>query len=541
MSNIFTLSIKDKKLDTCTINNNNYLVNQTRHYPPESKEWSNNIYAFNKNTTKLLPIADIVIIKLIRSYFNMYSRKLEKNIKYPSIRMRTRMKRLSTNRILVSKAEVKHTNDKLSITLYLYNRQKKYYINKIKKRYLLGLNIKNLKFLVKKVKTNLINLIYYKNKVNAKNSWDLKFLKNSRDFKYLRSLIRSKSYINLRKSYSFLDIKEKVNSKVKFIKIEVSNIISNIRKEKDLFFKTLTWNNDNFKNYEKIYIKNFVLKYLEKGILYMYYKQILFLNKSKFNNIYIVPLKNIISKIYNKKVEFNLINLKYYHLNSDIFTQILVTKLRNRKNRVLRVLKTSLRNIKLPSINKFFILNEIYTRKKKLQNLIVKDLLFDPLHIKKKPKDDILNNILEESLPINLKTNFIVYLKQIVLNKSLPNKYRIQFKTFLKTPNLNISLSPLIKKEFDRFCKNTMLNSLKYKVVNGIRIEASGRLTKRIVAARSIFKLRYNGNLKNTDSSRKGFSSVLLRGHFKSNLQYTKLSSKTRIGSFGLKGWINSN
>ena len=81
-----------------------------------------------------------------------------------------------------------------------------------------------------------------------------------------------------------------------------------------------------------------------------------------------------------------------------------------------------------------------------------------------------------------------------------------------------------------------MLNSLKHKVVNGIRIEASGRLTKRIVAARSIFKLRYNGNLKNTDSSRKGFSSVLLRGHFKSNLQYTKLSSKTRIGSFGLKG-----
>lgn len=540
MSNIFTLSIKDKKLDTCTINND-YLVNQTRHYPPESKEWSNNIYAFNKNTTKLLPIADIVIIKLIRSYFNMYSRKLEKNIKYPSIRMRTRMKRLSTNRILVSKAEVKHTNDKLSITLYLYNRQKKYYINKIKKRYLLGLNIKNLKFLVKKVKTNLINLIYYKNKVNAKNSWDLNFLKNSRDFKYLRSLIRSKSYINLRKSYSFLDIKEKVNSKVKFIKIEVLNIISNIRKEKDLFFKTLTWNNDNFKNYEKIYIKNFVLKYLEKGILYMYYKQILFLNKSKFNNIYIVPLKNIISKIYNKKVEFNLINLKYYHLNSDIFTQILVTKLRNRKNRVLRVLKTSLRNIKLPSLNKFFILNEIYTRKKKLQNLIVKDLLFDPLHIKKKPKDDILNSILEESLPINLKTNFIVYLKQIVLNKSLPNKYRIEFKTFLKTPNFNISLSPLIKKEFDRFCKNTMLNSLKHKVVNGIRIEASGRLTKRIVAARSIFKLRYNGNLKNTDSSRKGFSSVLLRGHFKSNLQYTKLSSKTRIGSFGLKGWINSN
>ena len=239
MLNIFRLRLKDKKLDTCTINND-YLVNQTKHYPPECKEWSNNIYAFNKNTTKLLPIADTVITKLIRSYFNMYSRKLEKKLKYPSIRMRVRMRRLSTNRILVSRAEVKHTNDKLLITLYLYNRQKKYYINKIKKRYLLGLNIKNLKFLVKKVKTNLINLIYYKNKLNAKNELNLKYLKKSRDFKYLTSLIRSRSFKNLRKSNSFLNIKEKVNSKIKFIKIEVLNIISNVRKEKDTFINTLT-------------------------------------------------------------------------------------------------------------------------------------------------------------------------------------------------------------------------------------------------------------------------------------------------------------
>jgi len=94
----------------------------------------------------------------------------------------------------------------------------------------------------------------------------------------------------------------------------------------------------------------------------------------------------------------------------------------------------------------------------------------------------------------------------------------------------------VLKKEYDNFYKNTVLNSLKHKVVNGIRIEASGRLTRRIVAARSIFKLRYIGSLKNTDSSYKGFSSVILRGHFKSNLQHTKLSSKRRIGSFGIKG-----
>ncbi len=88
---------------------------------------------------------------------------------------------------------------------------------------------------------------------------------------------------------------------------------------------------------------------------------------------------------------------------------------------------------------------------------------------------------------------------------------------------------------------NTVLDSINNKSITGIRLEATGRLTRRNVAARSIHKLRYKGNLKNMDSSYKGFSSVLLRGHAKSNVQYTKLKSKLRIGSFGLKGWVSSN
>jgi hypothetical protein len=32
----------------------------------------------------------------------------------------------------------------------------------------------------------------------------------------------------------------------------------------------------------------------------------------------------------------------------------------------------------------------------------------------------------------------------------------------------------------------------------------------------------------------------MLRGHAKSNIQYTKLNSKTRNGAFGLKSWISS-
>jgi len=63
-------------------------------------------------------------------------------------------------------------------------------------------------------------------------------------------------------------------------------------------------------------------------------------------------LKNIISKIYNKKVEFNFVNLKYLHLNSDIFSESIAIKLRNRENRLLRVLKKALKLVKLPSLSK---------------------------------------------------------------------------------------------------------------------------------------------------------------------------------------------
>ena len=546
MLNIVKLNLKDKKQPTININNGN-LVNQTRHYPPDSKEWFNSIYAFNKNTTKLLPIADTVIIKLIRSYFNLYSANLDKKVKSPLVR--NRLRKLSTNRILVSKAEVRHTSDKVLITVYLYNRQKKYYLDKINKISLLGLKIVNLKFLVQKIKIILIRLINLKKKINF---LDNKYLIKLRDFRYLinlRKILGLKKRKNFRyikflnKRMTFLNIREKLNSKMKLIKPEALSIASDIRKEKfvALQAETITWKDNKFKQYEKIFIHNFTLKHLEKGLLYMYYKQVLFLNKSKFNYNYILPLKSLIKKIYNKRVEFNLVTLKYFHLNSDIFTQILTIKLRNRKNRILRVLKTSLRAINLPSINKFFILEDLYNRKKKLQTLIVKDLLFDPLFVKKNHSSDRMDNILEKYLPVNLNIEFIKYLKKIVLTKFLPLKLRTEFKKLLKNPRFNVSLSPLIKKEYDKFCKNTVLSSLKHKVVNGIRIEASGRLTRRITASRAVFKLRYIGNLKNTDSSFKGLSSVILRGHFKSNLQYTKLGSNTRIGSFGLKSWINSN
>ena len=87
--------------------------------------------------------------------------------------------------------------------------------------------------------------------------------------------------------------------------------------------------------------------------------------------------------------------------------------------------------------------------------------------------------------------------------------------------------------------KSIIFESIRYKHIAGIRLEVKGRLTKRYTASRSQHKVRYKGNLVNVYSSIKGYPSSVLRGNLKPNLQYTKLNSKSRIGSFGVKGWVS--
>jgi hypothetical protein len=102
------------------------------------------------------------------------------------------------------------------------------------------------------------------------------------------------------------------------------------------------------------------------------------------------------------------------------------------------------------------------------------------------------------------------------------------------------------KKVFLKAKSINVLNIIRYKWVSGVRLEAAGRLTRRYTAARSLFKFRYKGSLKNidysqkTDTSKKNVSTVMLRHYVKANSQYSFTKSKRRIGAFGLKGWISS-
>lgn len=315
-----------------------------------------------------------------------------------------RLRRLSSHRIFVSDGEFKHTSNKVTITLYLFNRQRVNYNKKINKSSFTTRSVPN----IKKV-----------------------FL-----------LIKQKGISCLQKAN-----KRKL-SVIKVLKFHNKEVL------------TYTGLSEHVINFYKKFIK----KSLTKVKLFIYYNQLIYINKSKFNYTYLQHLKKHLEKIYNKNVEFNLVNIRRFYLNSHIFSEAFTLKIRKNRRKLLKYLNIIKRKVKLHD---------------------KKNLYYQP-----------------------------------VLNKSYLDQ------------NMYIS---------DTYLNKVVLNNIKYKHITGFRLEANGRLTRRYTASKSVSKLSYKGNLLNIDSSYRGISSVLLKGNLKPNLQYSKLESKTRIGSFGIKGSISSN
>ena len=72
---------------------------------------------------------DININSLIKNYFNLWLTYKFLNKKFKSYKLRS----ASLNKIYASKAEIKHTNNKAILTVYVYNQRKDIFIKKIKK------------------------------------------------------------------------------------------------------------------------------------------------------------------------------------------------------------------------------------------------------------------------------------------------------------------------------------------------------------------------------------------------------------------------
>ena len=461
----------------------------TKHFPSATKEWFNSVYAFNSNSIKNLSIADKNLIRLIKSYFNLYFK--ESILKSKGIA--TRFKRLAVNKIFISKAELKHTSSKVIITLYIYNEERRILTRKIKRlEAILFPSSITSNFLIKQESnSNKNKLLSIKEKLNI--------IKSQED------TVSFMSWLHGLKSYF-----------IEQIKLEKSNLLiikkTKLLKEKRLILENLNKNfvrivnimdickNDSVINkyYEAMY-KDFIYRtHLEKEInIIAYYKLLLSLNKSKFENKFLLKLKPLIARFYNKEVKFNIVNLKTLYLNSDIFTETISLKLKNRNNRLLQVLRSSLSMIKLPKVNR---IREQYNK------INIKELWVNKIN----------------SLNVNSLDN--KFCNKDVLNELLLNLFN---STCYTINNGDLLL-------------NLIFSFLKYKNMAGARLETKGRLTRRFTASRSVFKIKWKGSLKNIDSSYRGLSSVILRGHAKSNIQYSLVNSKTRNGAFGLKGWISS-
>lgn len=260
-------------------------------------------------------------MKLIKAYFNLYHLQIESLLRKD--RLRRRFRKISTNKIFISDGEFKHTNDKVNITLYVYNKQKLNYLLKLKKRYL--------------------------------------------------TLFK----------------KAKFARKLKLIRNVGLNILCQQKQKSILLSNLLPKYNTQVNTAQNIYYTRFIKKSFKRLKFYMYYKQILYINKAKFENTYLQGLISLIRNIFNKNVEFNIINLKYFYFNSKIFTQPLELKLKKKRN-VLRYLKVLIRKAKIKNVKlaekskKFFSFNsDNFLQQDNLKSKYLKKIILSNLKYKR--------------------------------------------------------------------------------------------------------------------------------------------------------------
>jgi hypothetical protein len=275
------------------------------------------------------------------------------------------MRSKTFNKIYTSKAEIKHTNNKAILTVYVYNREKIALLKKIK--------------ILKKSFYNKVKLFIYKNK----------------------------------KIFGFYNPEDS------------NNVIYN-------------------KSIKGTLYKNLVL--LRK------YKLRLSLNKYKFEEKLLYKLKNFIIKYYNKKVEFNIVNIKSVVFHSDFFTKIVTSKIAKRKANILATMGKIINKVVLPKVNR------IVEKSLEKKNFNVLDNKYKYMNI-----SYILNN------NNNLSE---------LLNK-------LYYNVIIDYNNNNNNLN----KDYFRIYE-IIFNSINYKNMCGVRLEAKGRLTKRYRADRAIFKVR---------------------------------------------------
>jgi hypothetical protein len=173
----------------------------------------------------------------------------------------------------------------------------------------------------------------------------------------------------------------------------------------------------------------------------------------------------------------------------------------------------------------------------------------------------ILNFILKKKIILNISNIKYIYNNNNLLLKVLTNKinkYRkksvlrlirnsiikakvAKLNSLFKIKTLKLYIDNLSKKNFKFFLKKNkeIYNSIFYGSYNlhllGLKIEAKGRITKRLTASRSMRKINYKGSLINAHSNINKNSTFKFKGFEKSNINYINYNNYNILGTYGLK------
>jgi hypothetical protein len=289
-----SITIKDE------INKANNII----YYPSSNKEWSNSVYSFNKNYTKIIVTNFRIINNLFRSYFNMF----EKKIKILYKRRRVTKRRYSANKVYISKAELKHTNTSITIILFIYNKKKSIMERNMRKLIKFTMSktyFSKLEEKMKEIKIHKNRLSYLFNRFVYFSKWKNIFLKKT-DNLLKNTVVRlRRKHINSNKMYMYYRLLKKVCRFKKFFT-------------------------------RKVRLMNF--------------------NHSKFNNLLLslreLGLNSLLKKIYDKNIKIKIVELKSIHLNSDLFSSAVALKLRDRKKKAVTVLRRAIiQMVKIPDLH----------------------------------------------------------------------------------------------------------------------------------------------------------------------------------------------
>jgi hypothetical protein len=207
--------------------------------------------------------------------------------------------------------------------------------------------------------------------------------------------------------------------------------------------------------------------------LYKIYTSMLFINNYKLNTFNIHKIKYILYKLLGKKLEIKITNIKYFYINNNIMLNTLTRKINKNSYKIKQ--KTQVLRILRKSLRFAKIGTLVWYLK--LKKLIVNNNKF------------LINKYLELSEHFNNKNNLL----NVVFNKSS-----------------NIHML-------------------------GLRLEAKGRITKRLTASRTIKKVNYKGNISNIYSKINNNSSINFKGYQRSNINYLNNNNQNLLGTYGIK------